>query len=430
MTDTTTPAPSATPSTSTSNVPTGGKPVIAVPAGGTINRREIAKYSGHDELKDFDSNEVDDDADYGYAENQFAEEEENEEVEAATEEVDEENTEAEAEEETEDTDPEVDSDVEKIATKGKGIILKTADGKQVKLPKDAVILHKVDGELKEINLADAINREVGELTVEQRLSKVANIENFYKQEVSKLNSRVSEREEFLTEVSKLATSDKPEAALALIAELQGIPPGQIYKNFVEQGRKWAEHFAKAGLTPEALEAHWNKLDRDYFQSKLQKEKEAQQSKQQNESFARMANDAAREQGVTEAEFIAAAEELVKDNGYVNSRDDNDSIRITIEKALQTKHRSSIDEALKGTSVKDKEKLVAQLMKYTNPHEFSVEDLKQLVKEYLKSSDPKLSQKSALTGKSPAQKIGSRENNKMPVKVRSVTELKRAFGLSR
>lgn len=420
-------APEQTQSTSVSTE----KPVIKVPAGGSINRRDFAKAIGLDLDKD------DDDSDEGEEETTEEDvrepvESEDEEKEAKTptttdDEEEAETTESEEESESEDDEKAEKVEDAKIDVKGRALKLKLEDGRELKLPANATILHKVDGELKEINLSDAINREVGYLTVEQRLTKVANLERDLNTKMESMQSAVQEQEQFLKELSELSVSKTPEMALAKLGARMGKTPGQMMEALFMQGLQWAEAFHKMGGDMNQIKAHFNNVDLEWYKQRDAEAAQKAEAKQGMDALNRAVLATCEQSSVSPGEWSEAFNQLAEE-GILVGRTQQDAINMGVQRALQLRHIKNIEEAVGALPEAEKyPKLKATLMRVTNPQDYTVEDLKDLVKTYIQdTSGTKLSEaKNPVKRPSvPQQKVGAKTNQK----IRNVSDLRRAFGI--
>jgi hypothetical protein len=164
---------------------------------------------------------------------------------------------------------------------------KGADGEEIELHGGLVIRHKVNGEIVETTLQDALSREAGELTFEQRLSKLSHEKNAFEGERQELEAAISysaevigDANQFLGGVVQQIQSGEVDKALATIAARFDVPPGQVYRALFNKGVHWAS--LRESHSPEEFERTFANIDNQYYQNK-EKRQRASQQEQQNQT---------------------------------------------------------------------------------------------------------------------------------------------------
>jgi hypothetical protein len=404
--------------TTSSETVVSAEPVIIPSNGGRADLRAFKEASGLNKIVD-----ADDDSDDA--------EESNEEPQADTQEAssDTESNESDDgdEEEAEDSS---DASLEEISkeVKGKGISLKTKDGKVLKLPMDATIVHKVDGVLTEINLQQAINREVGELTIEQRLTKTANLEHTLKTKLKQVEEREAEEGKFVEEIANLAASDKPELAFVKLCEKNNQTPGQAFKMLINKGLEWAKKIESQGLTEKDIEAYCTQVDRDYFKQKIEDKNKSELSTKETQNLERLAHEAVQKYKVTDDEFDEAVQQLLEQEGAFANLSPEQKIDKVMNVALGSKHTRLVDEALKGTGLEEDAAVRRALFRVTDPIEFSVEDIREIaIASKSQSVATKLPEGKTVKGQAIKQNVGAKTKQEV-VKVSRPGDIRRQFGL--
>lgn len=411
-----------TTSTATTTQPTQPKPIHAGESGGSVSLDAWRRMTGQPELV----NEPD------------PEPEESEEVsdeESSTEETQGEADETkEASDQGEESESEAEAEDEPAAPQkasGKGIKIKTKDGESA-IGEDTVILWPVDGEIKEIPLKEHMNIVAGELTVNQRLGKLASYREELKKENAQIKADAKEVADGYDTILKLIDEGKVSAALTTLAERHGGSPVAMYRKMLSELYKAGEAFKD--WPEDRIENHFSKLEIEW-RDKKEKDRAEKESKQKEVNrFISETEGMIKEQGLTRDDFTVAAELLQKETPDDWKGQTMEQRReATIQQALYTKHVDLISKAINAVNPKlgQDKNFVADLMKVTDPHEWSLEDIEKLIREYLgdktKSIATTLSKKAAPAATSKKQEVVKQEKKKP---TRSYSDFRAAFGLGR
>ena len=109
----------------------------------------------------------------------------------------------------------------------------TIDGKTVKIPEDATFKHKVDGKEVELSIKDMLNRESGEQTIEQRMSKIGQEKSEF---IAQQDSFIAERDSLVTKVDDfvLAIEDNDSlGAIESLAKIANVNPIDLRTHFID-----------------------------------------------------------------------------------------------------------------------------------------------------------------------------------------------------
>lgn len=293
--------------------------------------------------------------------------------------------------------------------KGATYSAKTSSGKEFTIPEDAVIFHKVDGEIQEIPLKEHLNIVAGELTVNQRLGKLASFREELKKENESIKTQMQEEYAENSKVIEEFKKGNVSTAFCLMAERAGTSPVQMYRSMLTQIDKAYKAFE--GWDSDKIENHFLKLEAEWTGKKEKDRVEKETRKQQTDKFLSETDAALKEEGLGVDQFEAAVTLLTKERaGDWQGWSMEERRESAIEQALYTKHVSLVASAVDSInpSLRQDEKLISDLLKVTNPHDWSVEDLTKLIRELLgdKAKDiaTKLS-KRASTNSVPANSKG-------------------------
>jgi hypothetical protein len=404
------------------------EPVIIPSTGGRADLRAFKEASGLNKIVDADD-DGDDSEENSNDSMETSRSDDSEESQSSKKSLDESQDDSD-ESESDDEGEDQTTDLEEISkeVKGKGISLKTKDGKVLKLPMDATIMHKVDGVLTEINLQQAINREVGELTIEQRLTKTANLEHTLKTKLKQVEEREAEEGKFVEEIANLAASDKPELAFVKLCEKNNQTPGQAFKMLINKGLEWAKKIESQGLTEKDIEAYCTQVDRDYFKQKIEDKNKSELSTKETQNLERLAHEAVQKYKVTDEEFDSAVESLLAQEGAFAGLSPEQKIDKVMNVALGSKHTRLVDEALKGTGLEEDAAVRRALFRVTDPIEFSVEDIREIaIASKSQSVATKLPEGKTVKGQAIKQNVGAKTKQEV-VKVMRPGDIRRQFGL--
>jgi hypothetical protein len=286
-------------------------------------------------------------------------------------------------------------------------------------------MKKVDGELKEIKLKDHLDLVAGELTVNQRMSKVAS----FKAELDKKAQSYQERHEREQKVLELANSGKPEAAIMFLAEQAGTSPVQLYRQFLGNVAKAAQAFENK--SPAEIENHFLQLESQWYKEKQDKVAKQTKAQQDSEAWISRVDAELKHEGLTVQEFTLAANQLSSQNRLVDM-DREKALNTVVEHALYVKHANIVGQALDkvNPNLRGNDKLVKLLLEVTDPHEYGVDDIIAIVKDVLgqetKRIASKLSKKTTAVAAS-SQKKGEANQGKVKA-FKSTSDFAKSFGL--
>lgn len=321
------------------------------------------------------------------------------------------------------------------ASSKKSYSVKVGD-KEFRLPDDAVITHKVDGKFVEIPLKKVLQTTAGEMTVEERLSKIANYENQLLEKEKTITSQHEEREKrwngFIDTLEKAATSDKPEIALALLGERVGKPPGQVYRELWQRALQWVKSFEEKGKTQEEVDRYFASLDNQWYKKKLDERDLETKRAAENQKLFSLMEESRQAEGISKEEMVDSINSLLKEEAFTG-RNTEDCVNMACERALQIKHLSMVHKAISSVDegLNKDENLIRAILSATNVHDWSVEEIAGLVKEHCKDVlTEKLNQRAAVKGTPKKQDVSEKQEAKSKTKkVRSVHDLRREFGLA-
>jgi len=344
-----------------------------------------------------------------------------EEIEVETSEVSEEKD----EEETQEDDAQ---GLEALPKDTKGIKAKTKDGKDVTLPEDLVVPWKVDGEVKDIPLKDFMGIVAGELTVNQRLGKLASFKEELKRERDAFIDRKKEDHLEMEKILHLCHQGQPEAALCFLAERAGKSPVSLYKTLLSNVDKAYQVFKD--WPTEKIENHFLQLELKHNQEQQDKKEAAEGKKREAHGFLADCEDQRKQNGLSEDEFASSANYLAE-KGDFKGLSRSDRLDRTLEQALYVKHLGMVDAAVRKIDPKllNNENLLREVLRTTNPHDWSVEEIVEVIREVLKGETSRIA--TNLSKKAPAASRAASEKKseaKQKKTVRSVSDLGRAFGL--
>lgn len=309
---------------------------------------------------------------------------------------------------------------------------KTKDGKEINLPDDLTISWKVDGEVKEINLKEHLNVVAGELTVNQRLGKVASFKEQLDKERSTFQAKQKEETDKYQTLVKLCQDGKVDSTLCYIAELAGTSPVLMYRSMLNASVRAADGFKDK--TPEQIENAFMKMELDWQKDKATKESQKRDAEARAEEFNRRVSAEIQDEDLTYEDFDAAVAHLSQNEPAWKDWSPEQRKDEAIERALLGKHTNLIGQALdkKNPKLRKNEKLVELLLKHTDPHKWSVDQIIQLIDEVLGAETKKLatnlSRKVISSEMQNSQKKDGKNEKKKTA--RSSSEMAAIFGLAR
>ncbi len=432
MAEQTTPTTTTTESTSTPSSTEGKAKIQLAATGGGFSFDEFNRVMGREtdqSVEDDSEPEVEEGTGELLDPSKDEESEEKEESDGSEEEGDEESSE---ESDEEDSEEEVElEDLGKGLKKGSGVKAVTKDGKEVTLPPDLEIVQMVDGEPRKINLREHLNVVAGELTVESRLGKISS----FRAEVEKRKNEIEAiHTDFQTKVRTLvdfAAQGKPEMAICYLAELNNTSPIQMKKQFLQTLVAEAQRFE--GKSEVEIENYYLRLEQDWQRRKAQAESEKLSKQEKVNAFIHQVTEDLKKENISPDEFSETAAALQK-AGKFDGLSQQEKIDLVIGEALYVKHEKMSTEALNLVDPKyaNNKQLRQLLMEFTHPNKFTVEDMAEVVKEYLRTKTSQLasslSKKATGIKKPVAQPEKQNGAGKKQKAFKSPGDLARAFGL--
>lgn len=336
--------------------------------------------------------------------------------------------EATKEEETEEGE-EADLDAISESTK-KGIKAFTKDGKSLTLPPDLTIEQMVDGEPRKINLREHLNVVAGELTVQSRIGKVSSFREEVEKRRQDLEKGYTKFNNDINTLVDFAKQGKPDLAICFLAEMNGVSPIQMKKQFLKSLVAEATKFE--GKSELEIENYYLNLENQWQLGKQKKAREAETKKQNFESFINHVTAELKKENLLADEFIAAKEEL-SNNGSLNGLDQNAVLDRVIEHALLKKHSTMAHDAIEQVDPKlvKNRKLIDLLLEHTHPNKFTVEQMANVVRIYLGKETTRIASNLSKKVGVPKTTTSSEKQNGAGKKqriYRSQADLARAFGL--
>lgn len=348
----------------------------------------------------------------------------------------EEDKEAEEEEQEDEKEGDENSELKELEELGKsvrkgGIKAITKDGKPLTLPPDLEIEQNIDGEARRINLREHLNVVAGELTVESRLGKIGSFREQVekrRQEVEGVHNKFTEDLQTLVSFAK---EGKPDLAICFLAEMNGMSPVQMKKQFLKALVAEATKFE--GKSEIEIENYYLNLDAQWRDKKAAKQKQKETEQTQASSFVQHVTNELKKEKISPEEFTAISQEL-KSNGELQGLSQDAALDRVIERALEVKHVSMAKTAigLVDPQLVNNKKLFELLLAHTHPNKFTVEEMADVLAEYLGKARTRIA--SSLSRKVRVPQVQARPEKqngagKKQKTYRSQGDLQRAFGLS-
>lgn len=346
---------------------------------------------------------------------------------------DEEDEEDEEEDEVEDSEEDEDAD-ELPKSEGKTIEAKTPDGTTYDIPEDLVILQKVDGEIKELPLKEHMSMVAGELTVNQRMGKVASLKAQIDNRAEQVDKQIQERIAYDKQIASLCDAGKIDQAICVVAKQLGVSPvpmiKKYYQNAAANMKRWK------GKSPEAVENHFLQLEAEFERSRMQERDTKEQEKTQFDSFVKETQVTLAQKGITQEEFHEIHSEL-QAKGALVGKTLQDARDIVIKSTIQAKIASRILGAISRVDPKlvNDDKLVRRLESAIVMQDYDEDRLEEMIRIYLsggkKSRASNLSRKARKNSKAAPSKKNS---GAKPIKAEGktahgLTQFDKMFGFS-
>lgn len=345
---------------------------------------------------------------------------------------DDEEADDEAEETDDDKDPEEkEADLEEIGkgVKKGGIKAITKDGKAITLPPDLEIEQTIDGETRKINLREHLNVVAGELTVETRLGKISSFRETVEKRRQELEGFHEKFQGSLAKMAEFAKRGRPDYAICFLAEMNGISPIRMRQQFLKTIVAEAEKFE--GKSELEIQNYYLNLENEWRDKKDTQKREKEEKQTKADSFVNFVTDELQKERISPDEFTASSQALTN-SGELRGLSQEKALDRVIEHALLTKHNSMAKDAIALVDPKlvNNKKLFELLLEHTHPNKYTVEEMADVVAEYLGKARTRIA--SSLSRKVPHQQVQARsekQNEAGKKKVyRSQADLQRAFGL--
>lgn len=323
------------------------------------------------------------------------------------------------------------ADLEELSSSTKkGIKAFTKEGKALTLPPDLEIEQMVDGEPRKINLREHLNVVAGELTVQSRIGKVSSFREEVEKRRQDLERGYTKFNNDINTLVDFAKQGKPDLAICFLAEMNGVSPIQMKKQFLKSLVAEATRFE--GKSELEIENYYLNLENQWQLGKQKKAREAEQKKQNFESFISHVTNELKKENLLADEFIAAKEEL-SNNGSLNGLSQDATLDRVIEHALLKKHSIMAHDAIEQVDPKlvKNRKLIDLLLEHTHPNKFSVEEMANVVRTYLGKETTRIASNLSKKVGVPKTTTSSEKQNGAGKKqriYRSQADLARAFGL--
>lgn len=334
----------------------------------------------------------------------------------------------ETEEVEDDAEEEPEEQAEEKKKKAKAVKIVGKDGKEFSIPDDAIVEKQIDGKMQKISLKEALNIAAGEITVNQRLSKVASFYEEVKKHSESVQAETAKRAEKEQKVLKYIEENRPDMALVYLAEEAGTSPVQMYRKLLANLATAVQNFE--GKTPEQIENHFLALDANWHKEKEIARRKSEEEAKNYQAFTQRINDLRSSVGVSEDEFVSGMEELSQSK-QLGSEPPEEAAKKIINHVLHNKHVALIDGAIKKVNPKlaSNQKLVRLVYENTDPVKFSEDDIAEIIREVsgeqAKAVASNLSKKSGVKTTAPEKKTEVK-----PKKFRNLSEMRESFGFTR
>ena len=321
-------------------------------------------------------------------------------------------------------------EVAKGVKKG-GIKALTKDGKALTLPPDLEIIQNIDGEERKINLREHLNVVAGELTVDKRLTDIGVFRSQIEKRRQELEGFHSKFQEGLQTMAQYAKEGRPDYAICFLAEMNGISPIQMRQQFLKTLVSEAQKFE--GKTEVEIQNYYLNLERQWREGKDKKRQEAEAKAAQANQFVAYVTEELKKENISPEEFTTSSQELGRQGELQNLNQEQRLDRI-IEHALLTKHATMAKEAISLVDPKlvNNRVLFDKLLEATHPNRFTVEEMADVLADYLGKARTRIASSLSKKVRTPQQVQANSERQngagKKQKVYRSQGDLQRAFGL--
>jgi hypothetical protein len=289
----------------------------------------------------------------------------------------------------------------------------------------------VDGEPVKINLREHLNVVAGELTVKSRLGKISSFREEVEQRRQEIEGTHKKFNNDLQTLISFASEGKPELAICYLAELNGMSPIQMKKQFLKSVLAEATKFE--GKSEVEIENYYLNLENQWRNRKEKKASEQRATQEKATQFVTKVNSILTQENLTPDDFSFASEDL-RNKGELDELSRDEALSRVVEHALLIKHVSMAESAIKAVDPRlvNNQKLFNNLLDITHPNKFTVEQMADVVRQYLGKATDRIA--SSLSKKVEPKKMlakseKQREAGDKKKVFKSANDLARAFGLS-
>jgi hypothetical protein len=212
--------------------------------------------------------------------------------------------------------------------------------------------------------------------------------------------------------------------------MNGVSPIQIKRQFLKALVAEASKFE--GKSEVEIENYYLNLEKQWREQKEQRLREQTEREARANSFVQRVTEELRKENISPDEFSAATNEL-RSNGELQGLGQEAALDRVIEHALYVKHFNMAKSAigLVDANLVNNTKLFNLLLEYTHPNKFTVEEMADVVAEYLGRTKTRIASSLSKKVRVPEVRAKSEKQNEAGKKqriYRSQGDLQRAFGL--
>ena len=244
-------------------------------------------------------------------------------------------TEEETEEEAEEPEGEEGEERKYLTAKDKA-------GKEIKIPKDALIEVKVDGKTETMTAQEIINKASGAQQVERQLTNLGHERAKLQRERQVFEEEATITKDNMDVLTEIARNQSPQDFVLYYSMLTGQNADTVMQDMIKQAIVEAERFS--GMTPRERELY-NENRQFKFRQEQRKREEARDAQKQTSNQERaQVNEILAENGLEMADFLAAAHSVKAriESGELKGRY---SAKDIAEYAITYKSETSVAEAI-------------------------------------------------------------------------------------
>lgn len=291
--------------------PLGNIPDIHVDVGGALDMDDMRSLSAYEYEKEHGK---EDQIDYSNLEVEkvFGDDEESEDKPTTEVEDKDESPESdEDEEEDEESEAEEPADEAQDGTgkPSKSIKVKTKDGKEIEIPRDAKFPIKVDGKIEELSAQDVVDLASGNRFIAQEVTKLSQERTTLEQQTRAFTEQADTVKENMEILQKLSQEGSPEDVIEYWALLSGKDPEQLLAGWVQNAVTYAQQLSQMTDRERQL---FNQNRRFRFQQLLLKRQNDKTQKEQSLSQEKVQVETTlKKHGLDWPEWRKAADEISK-----------------------------------------------------------------------------------------------------------------------